>query len=1345
VEVSEHTCSCSLSIPPEDVPNHYCIKVAAAGYTCSGSFGNSCIQYLDSLQSKFCVQLTPVRTSNGYNPVGNALFSTSSVTFHQTQVIVVTASDQTCMSDAVVKVSDCGTRETLGTFTTTSENCATSFALPTSKTHYCMNVFAANYTCSGNISSDCSSGPIEVPDNNANGTTYEVIMKSVLGTVELHLNASESIYKELSATSIMYSLINQNGQVDETKISDSNGVSFPSLPVGEYSISYQAIPGYTCGGNLVEGNRCTTETVSCMSNSKTTITYNIERVIPKPTNKPASFHTTPLKSAVVIRVINGELPTSGVQVSIVAAGKPNEIVDTCTTSGDGKCSFSPESSEISFTATITPPKGTICQDSCTIEMILKPGQNPEYAIVLVPSESTAIVIVIMDKKPVPGVLVEYFISGSPDKIVETSTTTAEGKSTFIAEDSTMEYTAKVTPPEGMNCQESCTFEMTMKPGETPEYNVALTRAPSRAIVYVVQDDKPVTGVLVEYFIPGSPDKIIGANTTTADGRSTFSSEGPAMEYTAKVTPPKGINCQDSCIFEMTMTPGETPEYNVVLAVAPSTAIVYVVQDDKPIPGVQVEYFITGSPDKIIRANTTTTDGRSTFSSEGPTMDYTAKVTPPEGLSCQDSCTFELTMKPGETHEYTVVLALAPSTAVVYVVQDDKPVPGVQVEYFITGSPDKSVGANTTTTDGRSKFSSESPSTGYTAKVIPPEGMKCQDLCTVEMTMKPGKNLEYKVVLIPSQIMAIVKVIMNDKPVAGVKVDYSISGSPDKIIGTSSTTLDGESNFLSESAKIGYTASVTPPEGTTCQNSCAIDMALKLGGITEYTVVLVPTKSNVKVNVLKDNKPVPGVKVNYFVTGKPNQIIGSETTTTEGKSTFSVEGAVASITAVVTPPEGASCQESCSVIITMTPGETSEYTVLLMDEAATLIIKVEYKGESVAGAQVNFSIQNSLDKIQEACTLSKSITECELTAKNNFDAQYFSTVIPPTGYICPETGCSAGFTMVPGKTLDYTFTLIKEIMPTGEAVVSVLYSGLCLEGAKVEIFDTNYTATLLQSFITTSSVCNMTFTTVNLDVVYRAIVTPPIGPYLCSGNFDSSCSATFKVVAAKVTIVQCILIIITQPPVTFSPTQKPAIPPTPKPTNKPTMLPVKPPTPKPTLKPTKLPAIPPTPIPTMLPMSPPTPKPTMKPTKLPVDPPTLTPTTISPLQRESTTVPPTINPVVSPATQSTKGPVSTSTKKPSTMLPVQEESSTMVPTPIPVTPLMSKSTKKPKTFQTAKATASPIKVGKSTKTPTKSLPPSSAKSKLTTPTNKPVSSTVFKPTRKVGATISNDNTVKIKGK
>jgi len=1256
VEVSEHTCSCSLSIPPEDVPNNYCIKVVAAGYTCSGSFGNSCIQYLDSVQSKFCVQLTPVRASNGYNPVGNALFSTSTVTFHQTQVIVVTASDQTCMSDAIVEVSDCGTRESLGTFTTTSENCATSFALPTSKTHYCMNVFAANYTCSGNISSDCSSGPIAVPDNNPNGTTYEVIMKSVLGTVELHLNASESIYKELSETSIMYSLINHNGQVDETKISDSYGVTFPNLAAGAYSISYQAIPGYTCGGNLLEENRCTTETVSCMSNSKTIITYNIEKIKPKPTNKPASFQTTPSKNAVVISVINGELPTSGVQVSIVAAGKPNDIVDTCTTSVNGKCFFTPESSEVSFAATITPPKGTTCQDSCTIEMILKPGQNLEYTIVLVPSESTAIVIVIMDKKPVPGVHVDYFISGSPDNIVETSTTTAEGKSTFIAEDSTMEYTAKVTPPEGMKCQGSCTFEMTMKPGETAEYNVVLALAPSTAIVYVVESDKPVPGVLVEYFITGSPDEIIGANTTTADGRSTFSSEGPAMEYTAKVTPP--------------------------------------------------------------------------------------------------------------------------------------------------------------------------------------EGMKCQDSCIVEVTMKPGEYLEYKVVLIPSQKMAIVKVIMDDKPISGVKVDYSIAASPDKIIGTSSTTLEGESNFSSDSAEIGYTASVTPPEGTTCQNSCTIDVTLKLGGIAEYTVVLVPTKSTAKVNVVKDNRPVPDVKVNYFVTGEPNQIIGSETTTTEGKSTFSFEGAEASITAVATPPEGTSCQESCSVIMTLTPGETSEYTVLLTDEAATLIIQVEHKGESVAGAQVSFSIQNNLEKMLEACTMSKSIKECELTVKSNFDAQYLSTVIPPAGYICPETGCTAGFTMVPGKTLDYTFSLIKEIVPTGEAIVSVLYSGVCLEGAKVEIFDANHTATPLQSFTTTSSVCNMTFTTVNLNVVYRAIVTPPIGPYLCSGSFDSSCSATFKVVVAQVTIVQCILVIITQPPVTFSPTQNPAIPPTPKPTNKPTVLPVKPPTEKPTMKPTKLPAmlptlkptnkptvlpvkpptekptmkptklpailptpkptnkptvlpvkpptekptmkptklpamlptpkptnkptvlpvkpptekptmkptklpaIPPTNKPTMLPVKPPTEKPTTKPTKLPVDPPTLTPW---PLQSESTTMPPTKNPVVSPTSQSTKGPVLTSTKNPSTMLPVQKESATMVPTPNKVNPVMSKSTKKPKTLQTTQATVSPVKGGKSTKSPFKSRPPSSSKSKATIPTDKPVSSTVLQPTRKVGATISNDYTVKIKGK
>ncbi len=375
--------------------------------------------------------------------------------------------------------------------------------------------------------------------------------------------------------------------------------------------------------------------------------------------------------------------------------------------------------------------------------------------------------------------------------------------------------------------------------------------------------------------------------------------------------------------------------------------------------------------------------------------------------------------------------------------------------------------------------------------------------------------------------------------------------------------------------------------------------------------------------------------------------------------------------MATPPEGTSCQESCSVIMTLTPGETSEYTVLLTDEAATLIIQVEHKGESVAGAQVSFSIQNNLEKMLEACTMSKSIKECELTVKSNFDAQYLSTVIPPAGYICPETGCTAGFTMVPGKTLDYTFSLIKEIVPTGEAMVSVLYSGVCLEGAKVEIFDANHTATPLQSFTTTSSVCNMTFTTVNLNVVYRAIVTPPIGPYLCSGSFDSSCSATFKVVVAQVTIVQCILVIITQPPVTFSPTQNPAIPPTPKPTNKPTVLPVKPPTEKPTMKPTKLPAIPPTNKPTMLPVKPPTEKPTTKPTKLPVDPPTLTPW---PLQSESTTMPPTKNPVVSPTSQLTKGPVLTSTKNPSTMLPVQKESATMVPTPNKVNPVMSKSTK-----------------------------------------------------------------------
>jgi hypothetical protein len=273
-------------------------------------------------------------------------------------------------------------------------------------------------------------------------------------------------------------------------------------------------------------------------------------------------------------------------------------------------------------------------------------------------------------------------------------------------------------------------------------------------------------------------------------------------------------------------------------------------------------------------------------------------------------------------------------------------------------------------------------------------------------------------------------------------------------------------------------------------------------------------------------------------------------------------------------------------------------------------------------------------------------------------------------------------MVPGKTLDYTFNLMKEIVPTGEAIVSVVYAGRCLEGAKVEIFDRKETTTLLQSFTTTSSVCNTTFTTVNLGVDYRAIVTPPIGSYLCSGDFDSSCSATFAVVASKVTIVQCILVVITQAPMTFSPTQKPTIPPTSKPTKKPTMQPVDLPTPKPTN------------TPTMQPVNLPTPKPTTKPTKLPVDPPTPTPTPVSPLQNESATIPPTKSPVAAPTPKPTKG------------------------------------------LQTTQPTDAPVKVEKSTKSPTKFRSPGSAKSKSTRPTKTPVS---------VGVTISNDYTVKIKGK
>jgi hypothetical protein len=354
-----------------------------------------------------------------------------------------------------------------------------------------------------------------------------------------------------------------------------------------------------------------------------------------------------------------------------------------------------------------------------------------------------------------------------------------------------------------------------------------------------------------------------------------------------------------------------------------------------------------------------------------------------------------------------------------------------------------------------------------------------------------------------------------------------------------------------------------------------------GKIPEYTVVLVPVPSDAIIHVVKAGKPVPGVQVDISANVTPNIVIKTCLTSMEGKCLFSPsETSEVSFSATVTPMKGTSCQESCSVNMTLGPGETPEYTVVLTDEAAALIIKVKYDGINVPGAKINFSSQNNTGSILKSCSTGTSTEECLLTIENNFDVPYLSTVTAPAGYSCPETGCSASFTL--------------------------LYSGKCAEGTQVKIVDPSSPATILKSVTTTSSDCNVTFTTKNVDVVYQAIVTPPSGSYLCSGDFNNACSTPFKIVAAEVTKVKCVLVKITAPPLTASPITKPLMPPTPKPTMKPTEKPVVPPTLKKTMKPTEKPVVPPTPKPTMKPTEkpviPPTPKPTMKPTKKPVVPP-----------------------------------------------------------------------------------------------------------------------------------------------
>ncbi len=844
VKVSGKACSCSLSIPSDDSKDHYCIKVNAPEYTCSGGIGSSCVQNLDSTnQTEFCVQLKPANSSSGQVSTGSSNFtSTSNVTYRQTQVIVVTTSDQSCKSDATVKLSDCGTQETLAKFTTTSENCATSFTLPASKTQFCINVIAANYTCSGSMSSDCTSGPIEIPVSSVDVTPYEVIMRPVLGTVELFLNMSESIKQELSSTSITYSLVKQNGVVEATKVSDCQGVSFPNMHAGTYSISYPAIPGYTCGGNLVKGNECQTETVACTSGNKTTIIYNIDKITPKPTNKP------------------------------------------------------------------TLPPAALLPSSLT--------QGP---VPLVP--------------PIPDL------------------------------------------------------------------------------------SKPLT------------------------------------------------------------TPAKSPA--PVTSFANATYIVNVVNSGAPSSGNQVE-FIAAQTNQTIEICITSAQGKCIFKPSNTDLSYIVKVTPSAGTTCKESCTVTMTLTPGE--------------------------------------------------------------------------------------------------------------------------------------------------------------------------------------IPEYTVVLVPIGSSAVINVVKSGKPVSGVKVDFFITGNLDKIIGTNITTTDGNCIFSPEGSDVAYTATVTPPEGTTCQQSCTTTIKLTPGTASEYTVVLTDEASTLIIKVENEGVSVPEAQVSFSTQSNTANILESCTTTTSTKQCLLKVENNFDVQYVSTITAPAGYSCPEKGCSASFTLVPGKNMEYTFNLVKNPVPSGEAVVTVLYSGKCVEGAQVKIFDPSNPTVILKSLTTTSSDCMVTFTTTEVGIVYNATVIPPSDSFLCSGDFDSSCSATVTVVVNVKTTIQCILVVITPPPVT-APTKKPVIPPTSKPTKKPVAAS---PTDSPVVKiqsatksPTKKPLNPPTPKPnkpTEKPANPPTPKPTKKPV-------TASPT-YAPVKRESATISPTKRPVTPPTPKPTKSP----TKKPRlppTLKPTKKP--VVLPTAKPVNP------------------------------------------------------------------------------
>jgi hypothetical protein len=164
-------------------------------------------------------------SSSSTSSSNSSTTTTISTEYHQTSIIAVTYSNQTCISEAVVELYDCETLETKSTFTTTSTNCATSFNLPSSEKHFCIKVDSPDYSCGGSMSSNCVSGPIEMPVLSQNVTKYEVIMQSVLGIIELGLTYSENSSTK-TIMNITYSLIDDNASVVATEVSDCHGVTF---------------------------------------------------------------------------------------------------------------------------------------------------------------------------------------------------------------------------------------------------------------------------------------------------------------------------------------------------------------------------------------------------------------------------------------------------------------------------------------------------------------------------------------------------------------------------------------------------------------------------------------------------------------------------------------------------------------------------------------------------------------------------------------------------------------------------------------------------------------------------------------------------------------------------------------------------------------------------------------------------------------------------------------------------------------------------------------------------------------------------------------------------------------